>query len=98
MSKAFRLWLKWQIAVFVNRLFPKACWADLALWAMEYSESYEFPSLHALIDGAHICNRDLECNEICWCTKRQGRSETSHAPHQSAVDIVRRVYKEARSK
>lgn len=56
--------LRWALADWLDRLYPRACWADLATWAMGHTA-------WADIDwqGAG-CERDIAVTGACWCQKR----------------------------
>jgi hypothetical protein len=51
--------LKWWAALFIDHLFPRACWADISMWGMGYTDfadiTWEAPN--------------MTCREWPWCGK-----------------------------
>ena len=54
-----RIWIKWQIARFLDWYLPNACWADLCSWALEYTDELKTKS------DCHINVPKVGC----WCGK-----------------------------
>ena len=75
-------WLRWKIAVLLNRL-PDTCWAELVMWA-EFPENHEFMEVFSLRHSAGHCER---MEDTPYCGKCGGgiTNDNHHRYHLQRV-------------
>jgi hypothetical protein len=65
--RRLRRWLRWRIAVLVNRL-PGQCWADLVSWALQ-TPGRRFYGHRPWQPRTALCTKDAVANGLCYCGK-----------------------------
>jgi len=70
--------LRWWIARLADRLWPNACWVQLALWAA-YPEHHRFLEIldlrESAVRGGITCEQEAEQLGTCYCGKIRRTSD-----------------------